>query len=243
MLDHMNENRFEQAQNLLEACFGRKEILLKTDFELHAMLLSKRAWLFGKWSDYIEVQGLREEAMHMRERTIASYEYCMHLLYKIERSDDVQPLRRITLKKKIAVFSNTLSYHLNRMSRFGEALLAIDQCIELEERGYVDFGALAAAYGEKSQILAGLGLFREALRFDEKARAEVQRCADTGDTTSQEEMWIYRVNQGCLYLRLGRTDKAEQLLREAVPHIKVKTSASAMPTTQFGIQEKILVIT
>jgi tetratricopeptide (TPR) repeat protein len=219
MLDHMNENRFEQAQNLLEACFDRKEILLKTDFELHAMLLSKRAWLLGKWSDYIEGQGLQEEGMHLRGRTIASYEYCMHLLYKIERTDTVQPLRRITLKKKIAGFANTLSYHLNRMNRFGEALLAIEQCIELEEQGYVEFGALAAAYGEKSQILAGLGLFREALRFDEKARAEVQRCADTGDTTSQEEIWIYKVNQGCLYLRLGRTDKAEQLLHEAIPHI------------------------
>ena len=56
--------------------------------------------------------------------------------------------------------------------------------------------------------------------FDEKALAEVQRCANAGDTLSQEEMWIYIVNRGRLYLRLGRIDEAEQLLDQALPRIQ-----------------------
>ena len=73
--------------------------------------------------------------------------------------------------------------------------------------------------GEKSQILAALGRFREALRFDEKAMADVQRLAEAGDRLSQEEVWVYRVNRGRLYLLMGQVVEAEQLLREALPHI------------------------
>src|SRR6266566_9257466 len=58
--------------------------------------------------------------------------------------------------------------------------------------------------------------------FDEKALAEVQRCANAGDTLSQEEMWIYIVNRGRLYLRLGRIDEAEQLLDQALPRIHLR---------------------
>ena len=64
-----------------------------------------------------------------------------------------------------------------------------------------------------------LGRFQEALLFDEKALAEIQRCADAGDGISQEEIPIYYVNRGRLYLRLGRVDEAEQILQEALPRI------------------------
>jgi len=219
MLYYMNEDCFEEAQHLLDEAFVRMKTLLEIDFELYAMLLSKRAWLLGKWSDYVKAQGDSKMAMHMREQAIVVYEESIRLLREREQATHPMFVRKGTLTKKIVMFLNSLSYHLNRTGRFQEALLTIEQCIELEEQGYVEFGALAAAYGEKSQILAALGLFREALRFDEKARAEVQRCADTGDTASQQERWIYQVNQGRLYMRLGRIDEAEQLLREAEVHI------------------------
>lgn len=69
-----------------------------------------------------------------------------------------------------------------------------------------------------------LGRLEEALIFDEKAMAEVQRCADSGDALSQNEVWIYRVNRGRLYLRLGKLDEAEQLLLEAKPRIHERRS-------------------
>ncbi len=91
-----------------------------------------------------------------------------------------------------------------------------------KSRGMYTWADLPPLYGEKSQILMGLGRFQEALLFDEKAVAEVQRCADAGDALSQEERWIYQVNRGRLCLRLGRVDQAERLLREALPSIHAR---------------------
>jgi hypothetical protein len=73
-----------------------------------------------------------------------------------------------------------------------------------------------------SQALMELGRLEEALHFDEKAMEEMQRCADSGDTFSQNELWIYRVNRGRLYLRLGRIDEAEKILQESIPHIHLR---------------------
>lgn len=219
MLYHMNANRFDQAQHLLNECFDRMKSLLTTDFELHAMLLSKRAWLFRKWSEYAQAQNHLDEATSLRKSSLESYERCVHLLHESERETNIAALRKFTLKKKLATFLNNLSCRFSEMGRFEEALQAIEQCIELQKQGHVDFGDRASSYGEKSQILMHLGRFQEALYFDERARTEVKHCATTGDTRSQEEIWIYQINQGRLYLRLGRIDEAEHLLRAATPHI------------------------
>ncbi len=127
-----------------------------------------------------------------------------------------------TLKRRLARDLNQLGYHLNRIGRFAEALPLLEESIALKELGYMQFGSLAATCGEKAEALAGLGRFQEALLFDEKALVEVQRCANMGHTSSQEEVWIYHVNRGRLYLRLGRIAEAEQLLQEALPHIHAK---------------------
>lgn len=74
--------------------------------------------------------------------------------------------------------------------------------------------------------------FDEALEFDEKAMAEIQRCADAGNVRSQEDIWTYRVNRGRLYLRLGRIDEAEQLLLGAEPHIHPRRSMYRMFANQ-----------
>ena len=67
-------------------------------------------------------------------------------------------------------------------------------------------------------VTAALGRFREALHFDELAVAEIQRAAKMGHKPSQEDIWIYHVNRGRLYLSLGRIDEAEPLLCEGLPH-------------------------
>jgi tetratricopeptide (TPR) repeat protein len=89
-------------------------------------------------------------------------------------------------------------------------------------QGYAEVGALAVSYGEKSEILTELGRFQEALLFDEKALEEIQRWAHAGHTLSQEEVSVYRVNRGRLYLRLERREEAEKMLREALHHIHPK---------------------
>jgi tetratricopeptide (TPR) repeat protein len=176
----------------------------------------------------VEEQGNGYEAKRKLACSVENYQQCIALLRLEEQKANQCSLRRNTLKKKLATFSNNLSYQLNRMGRFEEALVMVEQGIELKEQGLVDFGALAPSYGEKSQILAALGRFQEALCFDEKARGEVKRCADTGERMSQEEIWIYQVNQGRLYLRLGYLDEAEQILREALPQIHVRRKIYGM---------------
>ncbi len=129
----------------------------------------------------------------------------------------LSPLQRDTIKKKQATVLNNLAYQLNRAGRFAEALQRINRCIDLKKQGYADLDSLAASYGEKSQILAALGEFEEALRFDELAREEIGRSADAGGTRSQADRWIYQVNQARLYVLIGRAEEAERLLRETLP--------------------------
>src|SRR5258708_6431753 len=132
------------------------------------------------------------------------------------------PSETVFLRLDWLAASITLAIHLARNGQFEEALQVVERGIALKEQGYLDFAALAASYGEKSEILMELGRFQEALFFDEKALQEVQRLADTGHTQSREEVWIYLVNRGRLYLRLGGVEEAEKLLLKALPNIHTR---------------------
>lgn len=211
-----NKLHFQEAQSVLDACYDRLEVLFLGDRDLHVSLLEKRAWLLGRWSEYVEEQGRIQQARGYREQAIILYKECNELLSNHkERSS----LRDGRIKKRLARILNNLGYHLTHNRLYEEALEVVERGITLKERGYVEFDALASSYGQKSEILVELGRFQDALLFDEKALAEIQRLANTGHTSSQEEMWVYLVNRGRLYLRLGRIDEAEQMLREALPHI------------------------
>ncbi len=219
MLSCLNDERFGEAEHLLDECISRFEPRFPTNAELHATLLSKRAVLFSRRSGSAQSQGHVGEARQLREQAIATYERCLSLLEEAERGVGRGTLQESTLKKKRASFLNNLAYQLNTIGRYEEALSAIDQCLDLKEQGYAERDSLAATIGEKSQILAALGQFQEALRLDERAREEIGRLADAGDTMSAEEQWIYQVNQARLYLLLAKVDKAERLLQEAEPRI------------------------
>ncbi|MGB8346573.1 MAG: tyrosine/phenylalanine carboxypeptidase domain-containing protein [Ktedonobacteraceae bacterium] len=219
MLAMLNANRFEEAQHLLDDCFERLASLLSGDSELHAMLLSKQALLFHRHSGYLQANGQMGQASRLREQVIALYERCLHLLEEAERIVKQGSLRESTLKKKRASILNNLAYQLHLVGRCEEALEMINQCLALKGQGYAERDSMAAAIGEKSQILASLGQFQEALQLDAQAREEIRRLADAGDTLSREEQWIFQVDQGRLCLLLGQVDKAERLLREAESQI------------------------
>jgi tetratricopeptide (TPR) repeat protein len=219
MVCAINELQFEDARALLEACRERLAPHLPSNVDLQASLLEKHAWLLGRWSEYAEEQGQTELAKELQEQAIALYRQSITLL---STNGDSSPLKNGFLKKRLARAFNNLGYHLNRIGQCEEALEAIERSITLKEQGYVEVDTLAEAYGEKSQILANLGRFQEAVLFDEKAITEVQCLANTGNTFSREEVWIYRVNRGRLYLRLGRIEEAERLLQEALPNIPAR---------------------
>ena len=220
MVYAMNELRFEEAQALLDACCERLAPLCVSSVDLQVSLLEKRAILFGTWSEYREETGDTVAASHDRAQAIDSYRRCCDLL--LSHTKQVSSLQDAFLKKRLAYALNDLGYHLNRIGQHAEALQVVEQSIALKEQGYLQFGGLTASYGEKSQTLAALGRFQEALHFDEKAMAEVQRLAAAGDSLSQEEVWIYRVNRGRLSLLLGNIEAAEQLITEALPHIHAR---------------------
>ena len=222
MLSLMNQELFDQAQDLLSACVARMHPSVETNSELHAMLQSKQAWLFRKRGDYAKAQGDFDTARKCNVHSLTCYEECVSLLEKAQHIHNIAPVRKFTLTKKLATFLNSLACRFNERGQYEDALQTIEECIRLQQQGYGDFGALAPSYGEKSQILAALGRFREALSFDEKAREEIQRCADTGDARSQEEYWIYQVNRGILYLRVGKVKDAETLLEEARRHLAAR---------------------
>lgn len=217
MMYAMNRLHFEDAQVLLEACCDRLQSSQKSSPDLQASLLEKRALLFRRWSEYAEEQGNMERAEALQEQVINLNRRIIALLSANGR---FSPLERSFLNKRLARALNNLGYHLNRIGQAEEAFQSMNQSIALKERGYVELDTLADAYGEQSQILARLGKFQEALAFDEKAYAEVESLASVGYSFAQRELPTYQVNRGCLYLRVGRIDEAERLLREAGERVR-----------------------
>jgi tetratricopeptide (TPR) repeat protein/transcriptional regulator with XRE-family HTH domain len=221
MVYHMDHRRFEEAQSILTAGMARLEPYLDIDIDVQVFSLARRAALLAKWSDHLEEHRVMENVASMREEVIALYRQCCVV---VSNTVEVSPLKSRLLKKRLSAYLNYLGEHLTRNGQAAEALPFLEKSIELGKQGYCNFGALAAACGDKSLALMELGRLEEALLFDEKAMIEVQRCAESGDTLSQNEVWVYHVNRGRLYLRLGRIDEAEQLLREAEPRLQPNRS-------------------
>src|SRR5262249_54091436 len=138
MIYRMNEDRYEEAQRLLEDCSTRLEPQLPSDAELHATLLSKQASLYSEWSGYAESHGHMEEMKRKRSQSIEAYRESFAFLQRAEQEEGLRPLKHDTIKKKQASVLNNLAYHLNRAGRFAEALERINSCIDLKEQGYAD---------------------------------------------------------------------------------------------------------
>lgn len=161
---------------------------------------------------------MHEKACTLREQAIECCHRCQDILQTHIAAENA-PLASSISKKRLARSLTNLGYYLNRAGRYEEALDAINRSLALKEQGYVQPGSLAAAYGEKSQILAALGRFQEAIQCDTQAMDAIFQQARVGHASWQDDIWIYRINRGRLYLRLGQIEEAEQLLREALPHV------------------------
>ncbi|MBV9708760.1 MAG: DUF1704 domain-containing protein, partial [Chloroflexi bacterium] len=222
MLHALNELRFTEAQEMLEVCCRHLEPLRAEDVSLHVALLLKQGMVLNCQCEHAEEHKNWQEAERKHEQAMALYRQVAEQLATCSTASSStvssHPYSSM-LKRQQAYALNYLGYHLYRTKHYEESLMALEQALFLQEQGYADLDGLACCYGDISQTLAALGRFQEALHFDEKAYAEAQHQAETGHMLSQEEIWIYRVNRGCLYLRLGRIDEAEYLLQEALPHI------------------------
>ncbi len=220
-----SEYSFEEARAFFEISLARLALIRPTDEAHNVYLLHLHAQLLGRWSDTIDVQGEGKMARTFRMQTIDLYRQCITALLAKE---DSSPLETSLSRIRLSSCFNDLASYLARDGQFEEALQIVESGLELKEQGYLQFSTLASAYGEKAEILMELGRYQEALLFDEKAVAEAQRLANTGHTLSREEVWMYLANRGRLYLRLGRVEEAEQLLREALPRIHARRSIYRM---------------
>ena len=220
-----NEDHFEKAQELFHLCQERMSTLLAADPDLQASLHEVHALLLTRWSDFIEEWGDQVRATTYRMQAIRWYQESCALLAAQRQST---PLTASLLKKRLARLSTNLGYQLDLLGRYEEALPILEQSIALKEQGYTEPGSLAASYGEKSQALAALGKYEEALRYDSLALDDIERLANAGDTVTKKERWIYLVNRACLYLALQRVDEAEALLRSAESNIQPTRRKFAM---------------
>jgi tetratricopeptide (TPR) repeat protein len=214
MVSAMEQKRFADAQHLVETCEQRLAALIKADPDLQTSLLEKQVYLLTNWCEQAENQGDTKFAQTLRERAIAACQQSNQLLTQAEAQ--ATPLKSSILKKRLAKSLTNLGFHLNRVGQFEKAIEVLWQSISLKKQGYTDVGSLPASYGELSQALAAVGRFDEALRYDELALDDIQRL---GDTVSQETAWIYRINRGRLYVKVGRLAEARCLLEEAIPKL------------------------
>ena len=219
VLAHRNAFQFHEAQALLDQTLARHPDLDLTHPHSFASLVTKRATLLSTWSTYAEEQKEFELAQELGERTVALYCQCIGLWKQIEEQNP--PAKRSSLRYRLAEDLNDFGYHLRRQGRLHEALAAVEESLALKLAGYVKPGSLSIAYGEKAQILAALGRFREALYFDQLAIKLIQQEAlITGNSYIQSEVWVYFAERGQLYLRLGKLKEAEKLFEQASDNMR-----------------------
>ena len=216
MLAHMSELRFEEAQRLLNQTFGRLQDLERTHPTQFASLLGRKALLLGTWSEYAQEQRQQQEACALREQAIDVFRQCVGLWQQSE--EQASPAKRSTIKYRRARQLNDLGYYLRKHGQFQEALEVIEQSLALKMDGYVEPGSLATSYSEKAQCLAAVGRFQDAFHFDRLAVDDIRQAA-SGNSSLEDDMWVYLVERGSLYLRVGRIDEAETLFEQAYSHI------------------------
>ncbi len=213
-----NSLDFLGAQTLLDQVFHRYPDLEQTHPHRYASLLSKQAAFLGAWSDYAREQHEDRRARALREQAITLYRRCIAIWEEVEEHNP--PGKQSGSRYNRAWFLNDLAYYLRQQGRFEESLAAIEQDILLESAGYSRPGSLATAYGEKAQILAALGHYLEALRFDRLAVEQIQQEAVvSGNEGLKRDVWMLLAERGHLYLRIGRLKEAQSLFEQAADNL------------------------
>ncbi|HLZ60562.1 MAG TPA: hypothetical protein VKR06_26755, partial [Ktedonosporobacter sp.] len=216
MLPALHENRFLDAQDLLETCTLHLEPFHTMRSSNAVATLTKHGLILSHWCEYLEERHERQAAREKREQAIVIYQQAVSI---IETTPQTALIYRNRLKKQLAYVLHYLGYHLFQIGQHEQALQALQQSIDLQEQGYGSLGGLSPCYADITFTLIALGRFQEAQAYDEKNRIEVHHQVQAGYAFSQEDVWVSHVPRGYLSVRLGRVEEAESLLKEALLHI------------------------
>ncbi len=111
MTSEMNALHFDEAQALYDECYVRLQIQAIAPPDLQGSLMEKQAWLWARWSEYVEELGDKAKALTLEEQAVALYREMVPLLTPTERCT---PLEQRFLQKRLARALNNLAYQLNR---------------------------------------------------------------------------------------------------------------------------------
>jgi tetratricopeptide (TPR) repeat protein len=210
---------FDQAQELIDGFLVRIDAQEETDqVDMLAPLLKTKAHALNARGEWEEEQGNRDGANRLREEALGVDLQCIEMLRRCEAI--VPHVKQSTVRYHLARTLNEIGYFLVNLKRGEEAMKALEESIDLKRRRYVQAGSMAMTVGEMGQALELVGRFQEALRCNEQALKETQRLAASGHTTAQGDVSVHLINRARLLLRVGNLQEAEQLVNEALPHIR-----------------------
>lgn len=213
----MNRGHYSEAGALVEACEQRLAASIATDPDLQAAVLETWGFFYTAVCENEEKQKNLEAARSLRQQAIAVYRRSQSLLNQAKAH--ATPLKSSFLLKRLARALTNLGFHLSRIEEYDAAIEVLRESVALKEEGYTEPGSLPASYGDLSQAMLGAGLLTEAEQYDTLAWDTIHQMAEAGDSLSRENTRIYYVNRARLYIRLGRLDEAEGLLRDALDNL------------------------
>ncbi|GHP00817.1 hypothetical protein KSF_108640 [Reticulibacter mediterranei] len=231
---HRDSLHFQEAEQLIDHTLERHPDMQRIHPTRFASLRGRQAALLGAWSDYASDEQQHEQARLLRDQAIALHRQCIGLWETLEEQKPAA--KRSGDRYRRARLLNDLGYYLRKQGHVEQALAAIEESLHLKTAGYVEPGSLATSYSEKAQCLAALGKFQLAVHFDQLAVEDIQQAAASGNSLLQEEVWIYLVERGNLFLRLGKLQEAESLFQKASNNIS-KDRRSYRVLAQAGLTE------
>jgi tetratricopeptide (TPR) repeat protein len=210
---------------LIDETCQRYENIQHTKPIAYAELLDRRAYVRGRWGDYLDSQSrnepdeilvrkLRDEACRYWQEAVEVHEHCIDVLRSSERF--ASPIQRSHIRFKRARLLNDLAYYRRCVGLLEEARQAMWECLELKEVGLAWTNSLAVSYGDYGQLLGQLGQYQDAVPYANRALQIVQKIIDDGDISALPEKGMQLIDKGKLLLQLGHLDEAKALFKEGI---------------------------
>ncbi len=205
MLRPMREKRFTDAHQIIDEV-SRRIMQESVQAEDRASLFSSKARLLARWGEYEESNHpdvgarLRTECIETLAESIALWR---------ESQIGASPLQERYINFRLARTLNDYAYRLRLNNLLDQAERAMEECLELKEKGATIPKSHAISLSEFSQILLTRGKIREALAANDKALAILNRLIEEGNTAARADKGMVLCERGDILLQQARLEEAE----------------------------------